>query len=170
MITSALIRERIAREFTQQPAAALSWSLRPVGGREMAVSAEILVVDDELDLREMVAEYLARHGFHVRTAIDVIRSERSAVVPFDTVAQPERYRGAVLVPAPTGRQIRDDRIEPALLHMLVEHDQVVEHRHQRPCGQRVHPVNHRQVRRTVPQMYPEDAASLLSCRRSSSKH
>jgi len=36
----------------------------------MAVSTEILVVDDEVDLREMVAEYLARHGFHVRTAID----------------------------------------------------------------------------------------------------
>jgi len=70
MFTSALIRERIAREFTQQPAAAPSWSLRPVGGREMAVSTEILVVDDELDLREMVAEYLARHGFHVRTAMD----------------------------------------------------------------------------------------------------
>jgi len=70
MFTSALIRERIAREFTQQPAAAPSWSLRPVGGRDMAVSTEILVVDDELDLREMVAEYLARHGFHVRTAMD----------------------------------------------------------------------------------------------------
>jgi two-component system phosphate regulon response regulator OmpR len=36
----------------------------------MAASTEILVVDDELDLREMVAEYLARHGFRVRTAMD----------------------------------------------------------------------------------------------------
>jgi two-component system phosphate regulon response regulator OmpR len=36
----------------------------------MAVATEVLVVDDELDLREMVAEYLARYGFHVRTAID----------------------------------------------------------------------------------------------------
>ena len=70
MFTSALTRERIAPAFIQQPAAALSWSPRPVGRRDMAASAEILVVDDELDLREMVAEYLARHGFHVRTAMD----------------------------------------------------------------------------------------------------
>jgi two-component system phosphate regulon response regulator OmpR len=36
----------------------------------MAIAAEILVVDDERDLREMVAEYLARHGFGVRAAMD----------------------------------------------------------------------------------------------------
>ena len=70
MFTSALAGERIAQEFIPQPAGAPSWSPRPVGGCDMAVSAEILVVDDELDLREMVAEYLARQGFHVRTAMD----------------------------------------------------------------------------------------------------
>src|SRR5215469_17047396 len=70
MFTSALTGERIVREFTRQPAGAPSWSPRPVSGRDMAVSTEILVVDDELDLREMVAEYLARYGFHVRTAMD----------------------------------------------------------------------------------------------------
>src|SRR6516165_2394360 len=69
MFTSALSGERIA-PVIQQPAAALSWSPRPVGGRDMAASTEILVVDDELDLRETVAEYLARHGFRVRTAMD----------------------------------------------------------------------------------------------------
>jgi two-component system phosphate regulon response regulator OmpR len=36
----------------------------------MATAAEILVVEDEPELREMVAEYLARHGFAVRMAID----------------------------------------------------------------------------------------------------
>jgi two-component system phosphate regulon response regulator OmpR len=36
----------------------------------MVASAEILVVDDEPDLRETVAEYLARHGFRVRVAMD----------------------------------------------------------------------------------------------------
>jgi len=70
MFTSALSGERIAPACIQQPAAVLSWSPRPVGGRDMAASAEILVVDDELDLRETVAEYLARHGFHVRIAMD----------------------------------------------------------------------------------------------------
>src|SRR5262249_18111041 len=70
MFTSALPGERMERAFIQQPTAAPLWNPRPVGGRDMAVSTEILVVDDEGDLREMVAEYLARHGFHVRTAID----------------------------------------------------------------------------------------------------
>ena len=36
----------------------------------MANAAEILVVDDERDLCETVAEYLVRHGFAVRTAMD----------------------------------------------------------------------------------------------------
>jgi DNA-binding response OmpR family regulator len=36
----------------------------------MGISAEILVVDDERGLRDMVAEYLGRHGFDVRTAAD----------------------------------------------------------------------------------------------------
>ena len=70
MFTSALTGERITPGFAQQPTAAPSWSPRPVAGRDMAVSTEILVVDDEVDLREMVAEYLARHGFQVRTAMD----------------------------------------------------------------------------------------------------
>ena len=36
----------------------------------MNSQTEILVVDDEIDLRETVAEYLRRHGFAVRTAMD----------------------------------------------------------------------------------------------------
>ena len=36
----------------------------------MGIASEILVVDDEPDLCETVAEYLARHGFVVRTATD----------------------------------------------------------------------------------------------------
>src|SRR5215469_1266138 len=55
MFTSALTGKRIVREFTRQPAGAPSWSPRPVSGRDMVVSTEILVVDDELDLRELLA-------------------------------------------------------------------------------------------------------------------
>jgi len=91
-------------------------------------------------------------------------------VPFDAVAQPKGELGAVLVPGPTGRQVGDDRVEPALFCVLVEHDQVVEHRHQRPGGQRVGPVEHRHIRRAVPQMHPEDAPALLSRRCSSGEH
>ena len=74
MFTFALTGERIAPAFIQQPAAAPTWNPRPVGGRDMAVSTEILVVDDEVDLCEIVAEYLARHGFVVRAAMDGVDS------------------------------------------------------------------------------------------------
>jgi two-component system phosphate regulon response regulator OmpR len=36
----------------------------------MSTETDILVVDDERDLRDTVAEYLSRHGFAVRTAMD----------------------------------------------------------------------------------------------------
>jgi DNA-binding response OmpR family regulator len=70
MFTSALAGGRIASGLAQQQAAAPPWSSRPSCGRDMAIPTEILVVDDEPELREMVAEYLARHGFAVRTAMD----------------------------------------------------------------------------------------------------
>jgi len=70
MFTSALTGERIGPGYEQRQAVAPSWGPRPSVGHNMTVPAEILVVDDELDLREVVAEYLARHGFHVRTAMD----------------------------------------------------------------------------------------------------
>jgi hypothetical protein len=44
--------------------------------------------------------------------------------------------------------------------MLVEHDQIVEDAHHRPLGQRVDPIEDRQVRRAVPDMYLEDPAGL----------
>jgi hypothetical protein len=45
--------------------------------------------------------------------------------------------------------------------MLVEHDQIVEDAHHRPLGQRVDPIEDRQVWRAVPDMYLEDPAGLL---------
>jgi DNA-binding response OmpR family regulator len=70
MFTCGSTGERMVPGFAQQRGTAPLWTLYPCGGRDMAGPAEILVVDDELDLREMVAEYLARHGFRVRTAMD----------------------------------------------------------------------------------------------------
>jgi DNA-binding response OmpR family regulator len=70
MFTYALARERIVATIAEQRAAAPAWSSSPSSGCEMNSQAEILVVDDELDLRETVAEYLIRHGFAVRTAMD----------------------------------------------------------------------------------------------------
>jgi DNA-binding response OmpR family regulator len=57
-------------------------------GREPDVTgaASILVVDDETDLREMVGEYLAKHGFAVRLAEDgAAMAARLAEHPADLV-------------------------------------------------------------------------------------
>src|SRR5208337_2931365 len=39
-------------------------------GRQIMDSGRLIVVDDEPDLRSMIAEYLGKHGFTVRTAAD----------------------------------------------------------------------------------------------------
>ena len=70
MFTYALARARIGSGTAEQRAAALPWGSRPSAGHDMSIETEIIIVDDELDLRETVAEYLVRHGFAVRTAMD----------------------------------------------------------------------------------------------------
>lgn len=70
MFTYALAREKIIPKIAEQRTTAPAWSSSPSSDREMNGQTEILVVDDELDLRETVAEYLVRHGFAVRTAMD----------------------------------------------------------------------------------------------------
>jgi hypothetical protein len=70
MFTYALASGRIVPGIAEQQAAAPPWSSRPSAVRDMSIETEILVVDDELDLRETVAEYLVRYGFAVRTAMD----------------------------------------------------------------------------------------------------
>src|SRR5438874_736357 len=65
-------------------------------------------------------------------AFDIGGGERFAVVPFDTLMQFEgQLAAALLVPCPTRRKIRHDRLHAVLLHLLVVHDQVVEHSHRR---------------------------------------
>jgi DNA-binding response OmpR family regulator len=70
MFTYAAQSARIMPGNAQHRGTGAPWSFCPTNFRDMAAAAEILVVDDEPELREMVAEYLARHGFAVRTAID----------------------------------------------------------------------------------------------------
>src|SRR6516164_7281409 len=60
-------------------------------------------------------------------ALDVLRRERLAVVPFDAMPQRQGQLGSFLVPRPARRQIGHDRLEAVLLDMLVEHNEVVEH-------------------------------------------
>ncbi len=52
----------------------------------MAASARILVVDDDPDIRDLVSEFLGRHGFRVETAGDGAAMERAlAQEPADLV-------------------------------------------------------------------------------------
>src|SRR5215213_5852489 len=51
--------------------------------KDTSEAASILVVDDELDLRRVLAEYLTKHGFSVRTAasgaeLDIELTEKAA--------------------------------------------------------------------------------------------
>src|SRR4051812_24717349 len=63
---------------------------------------------------------------HVPRAFNILRRERLAIVPFDTVAYPKRQLRPALVPRPFAGQIRHDGLNVVLWHMLVVHDEVVE--------------------------------------------
>ena len=64
-------------------------------------------------------------------AFDVGGGEQLAVMPFDALAQREGQLGPFLVRGPAGRQIRHDRLDPVLRHVLVEQHKIVEHPHHR---------------------------------------
>ena len=72
MFTHTLAGGMMARNVAQPRGTVAPWISPPGKGPDMRTWAEVLVVDDEPDLRETVAEYLTRHGFAVnqRTAND----------------------------------------------------------------------------------------------------
>ena len=82
-------------------------------------------------------------------------------MPFDALAQFEGQRRAVLAPRPFDSEIGHDRIEPVLRDMLIEHHEVVEHRHHRPLGDDRRFLVDRHAGRAVAMRYLEDAAGLL---------
>ena len=81
------------------------------------------------------AKLLARFaGQELPGALDVVGGERSAVVPFDALAQGKAELFAILAPRPAGGELRDDRFKAALRHMLVIKGEVVEHPNHRHRG------------------------------------
>ena len=132
-----------------------------------------LVVAVRADRREVVIAGLARidaqllgarFQIEIPGAFDVPGGERLAVVPFDAAAQLEGQIGALLVPRPPRRQIGNNRLQAVLSHMLVEHDQIVEHPHYRQFGVGKL-LEHRQARHTLGVVHPQSAAALLAgCR------
>ena len=100
-------------------------------------------------------------GQQVPGAFDVCGGERLAVVPFDALAQREGQLGAVLVPRPARRQIRHDRLQAGLRHVLLVHDEIVEDLHHRLLGRACRFLEDRHARRAVEMRQSENAALLL---------
>ena len=107
-------------------------------------------------------------GQQVPGAFDVGGGKRLAVMPFDALAQFDGQRRAGLVPAPARRQFRPDRVEAVLRDLLIEHDEVVEHRHHRPFGDDRRFLVDRHAGRAVAVRHTENAAVFLRRRRTRS--
>ena len=120
---------------------------------------------------------------HVPGALDVLGGERMPVMPMNTLAQVKGQFSAVLVPRPVGGEVRHDRSEGVLRGMLVENDEVVEHRHHWRDGRNRHFFERRHAGRAVAMGNLENASRFLrrcgpnseagkekrSCRRKPSK-
>src|SRR6202008_2848006 len=85
-----------------------------------------------------------------------------AVMPLDAAAQRHCQLGALFIPAPPCRQIRDDRLRAVLRHLLVEHHQIVEDPHHWAVYGERRFLEHRHAGRAVKMTRVQDAALLLS--------
>src|SRR5712671_1561874 len=122
-------------------------------------------------LARIDAKLLARlAGQKVPGALDVLGREGLAVVPFDALARREPQLGALLVPRPAGGQIRDDRLQAGLWHVLLVHDEVVENTHHRPLRRACRFFEDRHARRAVEVRESEDAPLPLGECRLSGEH
>ena len=103
-------------------------------------------------------------------AFDVGRGERPAVMPFDPLAQFEGQPEPVLAPRPALGQVRNDRIEAVLRHVLVVKHEVVEHRHHRDRDRVGAFLVDRHARRAVAVIDPQDPAGLLRLHATARQH
>src|SRR5438552_2150211 len=93
--------------------------------------------------------------------LDVFGGERFAVMPLDPLAEPEAYPRVVVVPFPALGQLGLDQIEPVLLFVLLEEDEVVEHPHEGRNRRDRRLLMDRAARRAVAVKEFEDTAGLL---------
>ena len=132
---------------------------------------EIAVDGDVVDLivpglSRVLAELLLRLAHqHVEGAFDVGRRERLAVMPFDALPQLEGQLLVVAAPGPALREIGDDRIHAVLRHVLLEHDEIVENRHEGNVDRIGRALVDRGAARAVAVIHPEDAALFRLSRR-----
>ena len=108
------------------------WAVQTEGDLIVAVDTDLVEVAVPR-LARIEAKFLGRlAGQQVPRAFHILRGERLAVVPSDTVAQRQSELSPVLVPRPAGREVGDDRPHAVLRHILPVHDQIVEDAHHRP--------------------------------------
>jgi hypothetical protein len=98
-------------------------------------------------------------------ASDIGGGEGFPVMPSDALAQFEAEPGVVGVPGPAFRQLGLDELQPVLLFVLVEQDEVVEHRHHRADSGDRRLLMDRHARRAVAVEEAERPAALLRRRR-----
>ena len=134
---------------------------------DFVVAAAVHVVDVAVPAAARVlAQLVARPaGQQVEGAFDVACREQPAVVPLHAVAQLEGELGLVFVPAPRLGEIGQDRLVAVLRHARIEHDEVVEYRHERHDGRGTALLVDRGAGRIVAMEHAQDAAALLRVRR-----
>ena len=117
-------------------------------------------------LSRVLPELLLRLAHqHVEGAFDVGRGERLAVMPFDALAQLEGQLLVVGAPGPALGEIRHDRIDAVLRHVLLEHDEIVENRHEGNVDRIGRALVDRGAARAVAVIHPENAALFRLARR-----
>src|SRR5215469_4342261 len=126
------------------------WPFQTEGRSKIAIGGDLVevLVPGLAGIRAQLLLRLAEQ--QVPGAFDVIGGKGLAVVPFDALAQPECQFGAVLVPRPIGGQIRDDRLQAVLRHVLLIQDKIVEDAHHRDLGRIGRLFEDRHAGRTVP--------------------
>ena len=94
-------------------------------------------------------------------AVDICGSEGLPVMPTDTAPKLKGELGQVGIPRPLCRQIRDNRVDSVLRHVLFKEDQVIEDGHHRVLGRVKRLLVDRHACRAVILKDSEHAALLL---------
>src|SRR2546425_5424478 len=83
-------------------------------------------------------------------------------MPLDALPQLEAERLVVAAPGPTLGEIRNDRLQTVLRHVLLVNDEIVENRHEGNVDRIGRLLVDGGAGRAVPMIDPQDAALLLS--------
>jgi hypothetical protein len=137
------------------------WPFQPEGDLEIPVGGHGIEIVVPRFARVDARLVVPCAGQQIPGAFDVFGGERPAIMPLDAAAQRHCQLGALFVPAPPRRQIRDDRLRAVLRDLLVEHHQIVEDPHHWAVYGERRFLEHRHAGRAVKMTRVQDAALLL---------